>query len=69
MFHVNLDRWQGVHACPCAAVFLNCRPHKPLGHQLDGGVGTGVTGRVGCQYLALKGVVMNGRGFVVDVSQ
>jgi hypothetical protein len=24
------------HACPCAAVFPHSRPHKLLGHQLDG---------------------------------
>jgi len=29
-------------ACPCAAVFTHSRPHKPLGHQLDGGFGSGV---------------------------
>jgi hypothetical protein len=29
-------------ACPCAAVFPHSQPHKPLGHQLDGGVGSGV---------------------------
>jgi len=29
-------------ACPCAAVFTHSRPHKPLGHRLDGGVGPGV---------------------------
>jgi hypothetical protein len=30
------------HACPCAAVFPHSQPHKPLGHQLDGGIGPGV---------------------------
>ena len=29
-------------ACPSAAVFTHSRPHKPLRHQLDGGVGLGV---------------------------
>jgi len=29
-------------ACPWAAVFPHSRPHKPLGQQLDGGVGPGV---------------------------
>ena len=29
-------------ACPCAAIFPHSRPHKPLGHQLGGGVGPGV---------------------------
>jgi hypothetical protein len=29
-------------AYPCVAVFPHSRPHKPLGHQLDGGIGPGV---------------------------
>ena len=29
-------------SCPCAAVFPQSQPQKPLGHQLDGGVGSGV---------------------------
>ena len=29
-------------ACPCSEIFTHSRPHKPLGHQLDGGVGLGV---------------------------
>ena len=28
-------------ACPCAAIFPRYWPHKPLGHQLDGGTGPG----------------------------
>jgi hypothetical protein len=32
--------------CPYAAVFPRSRPHKTLGHQLDGGVGPGVVGAV-----------------------
>jgi len=28
-------------ACPCVAVFTHSWPQKPLGHQLDGGVGLG----------------------------
>jgi hypothetical protein len=29
-------------ACPFAAVFSHSRPHEPLGHQFDDGVGPGV---------------------------
>jgi len=36
--HVTLDSWQGVHA----SAFTPFRPHKPLGHQFDSGVGPGV---------------------------
>jgi hypothetical protein len=36
---VTLNRWQIACDCPCAAVFPHSRPHKLLGHQLDGGVG------------------------------
>ena len=34
------------HACPCTAVFPHSRPHKPLGLQLDGGVGPRVANAV-----------------------
>ena len=33
--------------CPCAAVFPHSRPHKPLGHQLDSGAGSGVAEAMG----------------------
>jgi len=43
-------------ACPCAAVFPHSRPHKPLGHQLDGGVVSGVAEAVeGVKNLASGG--------------
>ena len=46
-------------ACPCAAVFPHSQPHKPLRHQLDSGVGSGVA-------LAVEGVknlASDGRGY------
>ena len=44
------------HACPCAAVFPHSRPHKPLGHKLDGGVDSGVAEAVeGVKNLASEG--------------
>ena len=42
-------------ACPCAAVFPHSQPHKPLEHQLDGGVGPGVAKAVeGVKELAFE---------------
>jgi len=44
---LHLPRYLGplvgcTRARPCRAVFTHSRPHRPLGHQLDGGVGPGV---------------------------
>ena len=42
--------------CPCVAVFPHFRPHKPLGHQLDSGVGSCVAEAVeGVKNLASVG--------------
>ena len=57
-------------ACPCATVFTHTRPHKPLGHQLDGDLGPGVVKAVeSVKNWHLNGMVINGRGCGVDVSQ
>jgi hypothetical protein len=55
---LHMSRYLGslagcARACPCSADFPHTRPHKPLGHQLDGGVGPGMTKAVeGVKYLA-----------------
>jgi hypothetical protein len=43
--------------CPRAAVFTHSQPHKPLGHQLDSGVGPGVAKAMeGVKDLAYEGL-------------
>ena len=57
------------HSSPSSAAVME-QPHKPLGHQLDGGVGPGVAKTVEVSKTwRLKGVVINGRVCGMDVSQ